>query len=375
MHKVRTAVIGVGKVAPTHAGALAELPESEFVAACGRNAERTAAFAAHYGVAAYTDVGKMVREEGVKAVVIGTPHPAHAEGALAAMEAGAHVLIEKPLASTLADCDAMIGLAERKSLQIGVISQRRWNPPSRRVKEAIEAGKIEKPALGVVNMLGWRNEKYYSSDPWRGKWETEGGGVLVNQSPHQIDLLLWYMGPVAEVFGYWENLNHHYIEVEDTAVAVIRFENGALGNIVVSNSQKPGLYGKVHVHGTNGASVGVQTDGGAMFIAGMSAVLEPPVNDLWTVPGEEAKLTEWQAEDRAAFNAHDPATWYHRLQIQEFLQALLASRAPAVTAADGRAVVELFTGIYRSQRDRRPVTFPLVPETGRDDMDGRRMSE
>jgi UDP-N-acetyl-2-amino-2-deoxyglucuronate dehydrogenase len=372
VRKLRTAVIGVGKVGPTHAQALAELPESEFVAVYGRNAERTAEFAARYGVTPFNDVGKMVREASVEAVVIGTPHPAHAEGALAALEAGAHVLVEKPLASTLADSDAMIALAERQGLQIGVISQRRWTPPAQRVKEAIDAGKIGKPALGMVTMLGWRDEKYFRSDPWRGKWELEGGGVLVNQSPHQVDLLLWYMGPVAEVFGYWENLNHPYIEVEDTAIAVIRFENGALGNIVVSNSQKPGLYGKVHVHGTNGATVGVQTDGGAMFIAGMSAVLEPPVNDLWTVPGEESRLPEWQEADRASFNEHDAAHYYHRLQIQEFLQALLAGRAPAVTAADGRAVVELFTGIYRSQRDHSPVTFPLFPETGRTDMDGRR---
>src|SRR5262249_61287694 len=133
----------------------------------------------------------------------------------------------------------------------------------------------------------------------------EGGGVLVNQAPHQLDLLQWFMGPIAQLFGCWVNLNHPYIEVEDTAAAIIRFKNGALGNILVSNSQNPALYGKVAVHGSNGASVGVQTDGGAMFIAGMSSIAEPPINDFWNIPGEEGLLEHWQDEDSALFHRID----------------------------------------------------------------------
>jgi UDP-N-acetyl-2-amino-2-deoxyglucuronate dehydrogenase len=208
-------------------------------------------------------------------------------------------------------------------------------------------------------------------DPWRGKWDLEGGGVLVNQAPHQLDLLQWFMGPIQELTGYWGNLNHPYIEVEDTAVALLRFTNSALGSIVVSNSQKPGIYGKVHVHGESGASVGVQTDGGAMFISGVSEVLEPPVNDLWTVPGEEHLLSHWQAEDEAAFQAIDAAQYYHRLQIQDFLEAILDDRDPMVTGVEGRKTVELFTGIYRSQRDHGPVAFPLDAEEGSELFDGR----
>ncbi|MEW5719548.1 MAG: Gfo/Idh/MocA family oxidoreductase, partial [Chloroflexota bacterium] len=252
-----------------------------------------------------------------------------------------------------------------------VISQRRWYAPAQRVRAAIDSGKIGKPILGMVMLLGWRDEAYYRADPWRGKWSEEGGGVLVNQAPHQLDLLQWFVGPIAEVFAYWDNLNHPYIEVEDTAVATIRFKNGALGSIVVSNSQKPGLYGKVHVHGANGASVGVQTDGGAMFIAGMAPVLEPPINDLWTVPGQEARLAEWQAEDRALFERVDTTTYYHQLQIQDFLRAILEDRDPAITGVEGRKTVELFTAIYRSQRDRRPVQFPLDAEQGSEEFDGR----
>src|SRR5690606_8373282 len=190
--------------------------------------------------------------------------------------------------------------------------------------------------LATVNMFGWRDEAYYNSDPWRGTWAGEGGGVLVNQAPHQLDLLLWYMGEVDEVYGMWANLNHPYIEVEDTAVAVVRFKNGGLGNIVVSNSQNPALHGKVHVHGSNGASIGVQTDGGAMFIAGMSSIVEPPYNDLWTVPGEEGLREQWRAEDSTFFNNVDAMHHYHERQIEDFLRAVLNGSRPLADGIDGR---------------------------------------
>jgi UDP-N-acetyl-2-amino-2-deoxyglucuronate dehydrogenase len=137
---------------------------------------------------------------------------------------------------------------------------------------------------------------------------------------------------------------------------------------VVSNSQKPGIYGKVHVHGQNGASVGVQTDGGAMFVAGMSSILEPPVNDLWTVAGEEHMLAQWQTADSALFNAlPDPPVHYFHLQIGDFLRAILDDREPLISGEDGRKTVEIFTAIYRSQKTHAPVKFPLQPEA--DDLD------
>ncbi len=195
--------------------------------------------------------------------------------------------------------------------------------------------------------------------------------MLVNQAPHQLDLLQWFMGPVDDLFGFWDNFNHPYVRVEDTAVAVLRFKSGAMGLIAVSNSQNPALYGKVRVHGSNGASVGVQTDGGAMFIAGLSDIKEPPVNDLWTVRGEEEMLKVWQKEDSDFFSGINAMEHYHRLQIRDFLQAILENRDPLITGEEGRKTVEIFTAIYRSQRDHAPVRFPLRAETGRDDFDGR----
>lgn len=354
---LRTAIIGPGKVADTHARALQKL--STLVAICGRDATKTKTFANRYAIQPYTDLAEMLHTERVNALIICTPHPQHAENALVALNAGVHVLVEKPMAITLPDCDRMIEAAHRNHVLLGVISQRRWYEPVQRVKAAIDAGKIGAPILGLVQVLGWRSPEYFQMDPWRGTWDGEGGGVLVNQAVHQLDLFQWFMGPIAEVYGAWANFNHPTIEVEDTAVAMLRFQNGALGSILLSNSQKPGLFAKIHVHGHSGASVGVQTEGGSVFIAGIPMQVEPAVNDLWTIPGEESFLDDWTREDRARGDIVEIVSHYHYLQIQDFLQAIQEKRPPLVDGIEGRKSVELFTAIYRSQAAHAPIPFPL----------------
>lgn len=352
---LRIAIIGPGKVAHLHAKAILNTSDVELAAVYGRTLAKAEDFARQYNIPAYDNVADMVQRERIDLCVVTTPHPAHAEPTVAAFDAGAHVLVEKPLASSLTDCDAMIEAAQRNGRYLGTIGQRRFYAPSMRIRQAIDTGKIGKPVLGTIQMLGWRDEAYYQSDPWRGTWDGEGGGVLVNQSPHQLDLLLWYMGEAEEVYGIWDNLNHPYIEVDDTALAIVRFKNGGLGNIIVSNSQKPGIFGKVHIHGQNGASVGVQTDGGALFIAGRSSITEPPVNDLWTVPGEEGELAKFTIEDERFFNQVDATSYYFGVQIADFRDAIRDNRPPLVTGEDGRRVVALFQAIYESTRTGQPV--------------------
>jgi predicted dehydrogenase len=372
MKKYKVGIVGLGKVAHLHAQALSEIKNAEFTAGCSRSMAKALEFCRSYEADPFDNLAQMVKEMELDLVIICTPHPNHLVPTVEALQAGAHVLVEKPLASTLQDCDAMIKAARKAERKLGVISQRRWYPPVLRVKKAIDEGKIGKPVLGTVNMLGWRDEDYYNSDAWRGTWEQEGGGVMVNQAPHQLDLFCWLMGPIDEVYGHWANLNHPYIEVEDTALAIIKFKSGAMGNLIVSNSQKPGIYGKVQIHGENGASVGAQTEGGAMFIAGMAPITEPPLNDLWTIPGEEKLLEKFTQEDEELFEKVDPMVYFIRLQIEEYLDALEKGREPLVNGEEGRKTVELFTAIYRSTRDNQPVKFPLSPETDRNDFDGRR---
>jgi predicted dehydrogenase len=290
----------------------------------------------------------------VDLVVVATPHPQHCDCALEAISSGCHVLTEKPMAVNVAQCDRMIASAKEAGKLLSVVSQRRWFPACIRIKDAIKAGKLGNPCLLQLSVLGWRDEAYYKSDSWRGKWSSEGGGILINQAAHQIDLMNWFMGPIDEISGFWDNFNHPYIEVEDSAVAVLKFKNGGLGSVLVSNSQKPGIYAKVHVHGSSGASTGVQTDGGAMFIAGMSNITEPPFNDLWTIPGEEGLLSKFRLEDETFFKELEEkgtaTSYFFTQQLEDFCRAILEGGAPSVTCEDGRETVKFIENMYKMGR-------------------------
>jgi UDP-N-acetyl-2-amino-2-deoxyglucuronate dehydrogenase len=356
-NRLRTALVGCGKVADTHALAYRELPNSEFVAACSNSPQRTQAFAAKWGVKGYADLAEMLDREKVDVLSVCTPHPQHPSAVEIAAAAGAHSIVEKPLAVDLVSCDRAIAAARPAGVKLGVISQRRWYEPVRRMKDAIDAGKLGKPVLILVQMLGWREPSYYLSDPWRGTWAGEGGGVAVSQAPHYLDLLSWFMGPAIDLHGYWDNYNHPGIEVDDTMVASVRFQNGGMGSIVLSNSQRPGLFGKIHVHGSSGSSVGAEIDSGSPFISGVTATTDPPFNDIWTIPGEESKLELWNREDRS--RPWDVMTHYHKMQLADFLDAVSDDREPLVGAEDGRRVVELFTAVYRSQLEHASQRLPL----------------
>jgi predicted dehydrogenase len=248
----------------------------------------------------------------------------------------------------------MIDAAESAGVVLSVISQRRWYAPAQRVKAAIDEGRIGAPALATLEVLGWRGPEYYAMDRWRGTQAGEGGGVLVNQAVHLLDLLCWYLGPPVEVDGWTANVNHPEIEVEDTAVAAVRFANGALASIVASNSQRPGLHGRIHVHGSNGGSVGVETDRGSSFVAGVSPPSEPR-NDLWTIPGEEDRPDRWSEEDRTELAEVEIATHHHELQLRDIVAAIRDGRRPAVDGRDGRTTVALMAAIDEASRSGRRV--------------------
>jgi predicted dehydrogenase len=345
--KVRIGLLGYGKVANLYGEAVKAAANAELVSVCGRNRPRRDEFAAKWQTASRDTAEEMVRLDKVDLTIVCTPHPQHRDGVLEALAGGSHALVEKPMAVTVAQCDEMIAAANKAGKILSVVGQRRWFPACARIKEAIEAGKLGRPALLQLTILGWRDEAYYASDPWRGKWAAEGGGILINQAAHQIDLMNWYMGPIKEIKGYWDNFNHPYIEVEDSAVAVLKFQNGGLGSVLVSNSQKPGIYAKVHVHGSSGASAGVQTDGGAMFIAGMSTITEPPLNDLWTIPGEEKLLDEFREEDEAFFKTINATVYFFTKQLEDLCGAILNGKAPPTSGGDGRETVKFIETMYK----------------------------
>lgn len=354
---LRFGIVGPGKVGRLHADSLARVPGARLVAVAGRGEARASELGAAHHARVDPSLDAMIRNGGVDAVIICTPHPLHCEQAVAAARAGLHVVVEKPMALTPEDCERMIAAATEAGVVLSVISQRRWYEPVRRVKAAIEAGHLGTPGLATVEVLGWRGPEYYAMDAWRGNVEGEGGGVLVNQAVHQLDLLIWFLGPAVDVDGWTANLNHPDLDVEDSAVAIVRFATSALATIVASNSQRPGLYARIHVHGQSGASVGVETDGGSVFVAGLSMPSEPS-NDLWTIPGEEAELDRWLAADRAALAGVNIETHHHELQLRDIVTAIRDGRPPAVTGLDGLRTVELMAAIYRAAGSGQRVHLP-----------------
>jgi predicted dehydrogenase len=354
-------IVGAGLVAEVHAKALTRIPGARLVAVAGATpgSPRAARLAAAHDAAVAESAEALVGLAGVQAVIVCTPHPLHAAQAIAAARAGRHVVVEKPMATRVDDAVAMIEAAEAAGIVLSVVSQRRWYPAVARVKAAIDAGRIGVPGLATVEVLGWRSPEYYAMDPWRGTTEGEGGGVLVNQAVHQLDLACWFLGAPVEVDGWIANLNHPEVEVEDTAVGIARFASGALATITASNSQRPGLHARVHVHGTNGASVGVETDRGSSFVAGVSLPSEPR-NDLWTIPGEEHAPERWAREDRAALAHVDPATYFHELQLRDVIAAIRDGRPPAVGGTDGLATVGLMTSLATAARAGERVPIPSL---------------
>lgn len=355
MNELRYGLIGTGAIAASHAEALQHIPGSRLVAAYGHHPEGTRTFCSQWQIHGYDDIRTMVAEEQLQAVIIATPHATHSLLSQEALEAGVNVLSEKPMAITPAECAKELKMAEKRHLQIGVISQRRWFPSTQRMRAAIDQGKIGKVMLGQVMVLEWRDAKYYASAPWRGKWATEGGGITINQSAHQIDLLCWFLGPVKEVYGCCTNINHPYIEVEDTTVATVKFQSGATASLMLSNSQNPGLYNTVHLFGDNGAAIGVQTDGGAATATPSSG--DAPFNDLWTIPGEESMLPVWKEEDAKLFAAHPGSYYFLGQQIADFSDAIREGRKPKVTGYDGMEAVKVIDGIYASSRTGKPVVY------------------
>jgi predicted dehydrogenase len=345
--QVRAGIIGCGSIAKTHAAALAALPEATFAACCDVDEGRARALADQYGAPhVFTDVQALLTSGTVDMVTICTPHPSHAGLVIAAAEAGIHVLCEKPLTIDLSEADRMVEAAERAGIKFGGIFQRRFWPAAQRVHEAVEAGDLGRMTLAECQVRIWRPREYFDRDEWRGKWTTEGGGALMNQAVHAIDLFQWYMGPVKEIFGRYATLLHgDYIDVEDTVVATVVFENGALGIIEAATTVNPNMGFKVAVHGTKGGLLSLyeQPEG----VAG--------VIDLNTIAGQE-EHTDVYAEGRESVPGFPE---FHRLQIADFVRAVRDDRQPAVTGAEARKALEIILAIYHSSRTGLPVRLPL----------------
>src|SRR6266496_5845611 len=252
--KLRFGIVGCGVIGPVHAEAIASLPDAQLVSVVDLNPEKAQKLASQYGATPYTHLQHMLESERVDVVIICTPSGLHGELACQVMRSGRHVIVEKPLEITREAIDEMLRVQQEIGVKLAVISQHRFHPASRQVHNLVEEKAFGRLVLGNVIVPWWRSQGYYDSGAWRGTWELDGGGVLMNQSIHSIDLLQWFMGPVKSVYAYTDTLVHH-METEDVAVAVLHFANGALGTIAAATGAYPGVATRVEIFGDQGSAI------------------------------------------------------------------------------------------------------------------------
>ncbi len=340
--KMRFAIIGCGRIAPKHAESIVALAEAELVAVCDIIPERAQAFADKYGAKPYTSYEEMLAKEEIDVVTIATESDLHAPIGITCAKAGKHVMVEKPMAMTLASADELIRTCHEEGVKLSVIHQNRYNKSIKLMRQALEEGRFGKLTHGQATVRWNRNDAYYAQAPWRGT-KLQDGGVLMNQSIHNIDLLQWTLGPVESVFGYTRTALRK-IEMEDVGVAVIKFKNGALGVIEAASTIYPkNIEETLNIFGETGS----------VMVGGIA------VNriETWEFPdSEEEKKQIFDSQE------NDPPNVYgfgHREVMKDMIDAIREDRAPAIPGEEGRKALEIILAIYKCQETKEPVVFPF----------------
>jgi UDP-N-acetyl-2-amino-2-deoxyglucuronate dehydrogenase len=344
--KVRFGIIGAGVISNFHAEAIKAVDDAELTAVFDLDAKRAADFAAKHGVRAYADLDGFLAQAPIDAVTIATPTGLHGTVAIPAARAGKHVLCEKPLDVTPDKAQAIIDACRGAEVILAPVFQFRFGAGAMTMKRAIEAGRFGRILFVSGRIKWWRSQEYYDSGAWRGTFALDGGGCLMNQSIHTIDLMLHFGGRPEQVFGYTSTRTHTGIEVEDNAAAVVRFASGAMGVIESSTSCAPGLPLRIEVSGERGTAA-LEGD----------AIVEWRFAD--TDPGDAAILAGMSGK-KLGDGASDPkaiSTEGHRLQIADLCRAILQSTPAAIDATEAKIPVELICGIYESMKSGRPYVF------------------
>lgn len=334
-------------IAGFHLKALAEIGGTKVTAVVDSVPAALERFAAANKLDAqlHTSLAPALAQKDVDLVIVSTPSGAHMDAAVAAANAGKHVVVEKPLEVTPERCDQIIDACDRNKVKLCTIFPSRFADANVALKKAIDAGRFGKLTLGETTCKWWRSQEYYDKGGWRGTKALDGGGAMMNQAIHNVDLLLWMMGPVTHVCAFTGLLAHERIEVEDTAVACLKFKSGALGVLQATTSIHPGYPKTISIHGNKGSAVIEQED-----------VLRW---DFDPATPEDAQIkAKFAAKVGASGGASDPSAIsheYHRRQLADFFQALDSGKAPLVDGREGRKAVNAIVSIYRSAESGRTV--------------------
>jgi UDP-N-acetyl-2-amino-2-deoxyglucuronate dehydrogenase len=343
------AIVGCGMIARFHIRALAEIPGTRVTALVDSLPARARALADEIGTPCHlaADLADVLSYPDVHAVIVTTPSGAHLEPAVAAARAGKHVVVEKPLEITAERCDRIITACADHGVKLCTIFPSRFGDANQALKSAVAAGRFGRLTLGETTCKWWRSQAYYDEGGWKGTKALDGGGALMNQAIHNVDLLLWLMGPVTQVVGFTATLAHERIEVEDTAVGCLHFRSGALGVIQATTSVYPGLPKTVAIHGDRGTVVVEQDD-----------VLRWDFNP--ETPTDAEVRQRFSQKVGASGGSSDPSAISHQghaRQLADFVHAIRTDTAPQVDGREGRRAVALIEALYRSAAIGQAVTL------------------
>jgi predicted dehydrogenase len=342
--KLRWGIIGCGVIAPWHADSVVDSEYADLVAVCDIDVPKGTAFAERYGTAFYDDYMKMLEEGDVDVVSICTPSGLHSEMTVAAAKTGVHVLCEKPMAITVPQIDAMTDAATEAGIKLEIIFQRRTYDTTQIVRDAVQKGLLGQMTLGDAYLKYYRSPEYYKSADWRATWELDGGGALMNQGVHGIDVLAWIMGEVESVYAKAE-AKVRDIVVEDTCVALVTFKNGAFGVIEGTTSSNPGEKTEFHLHGDKGTII--LDDNGIQKWAISEGRSMLAINDPEKCVTRESlsATTDPTSIGRAG----------HQAQVNDLCKSILRDAEPMITGESARKSVELILAIYESAQTGKEV--------------------
>src|SRR5262245_9986749 len=340
MSEIGFGIIGCGNISTIHAKAIQSIPEARLRAFHSHSRPKAETMARQFSVDFESSLDQLRDRKDIQVVSICTPSGTHADLGIKAAAAGKHVVVEKPIDVTLEKARMLIEACHQGGVKLAVIFQSRFLPAVQILKSAIARNRLGRLILGDAYVKWYRTREYYEAARWRGTLALDGGGALINQSIHTIDLLQYFIGPVTSVFGFAEKKLHPYIEAEDTAVAVVKFRNGALGVIEGATSVSPGFSRRVEIHGEKG-----------------SVILDGNDITAWnlTDTGEEEEALSRLKERDLSNGASDPMALDisgHRRQMEDLIAAIRQDRPPMIDGAEGLKALELVLAIYRSAREK-----------------------
>ncbi|POZ89974.1 Gfo/Idh/MocA family protein [Petrotoga halophila] len=340
-NKVRFGLIGAGSVAKVHAKALHNLEDGQLVSISTRNKRKGEFFVKEFNCDYYTDYRELLEKSDIDVVCVTLPSGLHADIGIEAAKFGKHVVVEKPIDITLKKADALINECERQHVQLSVIFQRRFSDAIIKLKKSIEKDNFGQLNFGAAHTKWYRSQDYFNDSNWHGTWQLDGGGALINQSIHYVDLLRYTMGEIDEVFAFSATRTHD-IEVEDILTGTVKFKNGALGLIEANTAAYPGLYTRLDVYGEKGLVV----------------IVDEKI-DTWKT--DQYTFERKESEKQISGQSSPEIDYYlHQRQLKNIIESILENKKPMVTGIDARNTLSVVLALYESSRTKRPQKVDII---------------